>query len=89
MGVGGWVVGTRSWVVGRGSWVLGGGSWVVGHEPKISHVYPSCIRILCCFKCPLATAVFSTISFTLELNIHCIFSSHISMYTSYYIALVQ
>ena len=24
----------------------------------------------------------------LELNVHCIFSSHISMYTSYYIALV-
>ena len=56
VGRGSWVVGRGSWVVGRGSWVVGRGSWVVGTR----HVY----ILLCCFKCPLATAVLSAIFFS-------------------------
>ena len=76
----------RAWVVGRGSWFVGCESLVVGlRSPMYTrHVY----ILLCCFKCPLAKAVLSAISFMLEFTVHCIFSSHISMYTSYYIALV-
>ena len=75
-------MGTRSLVVDHGSWVVSRGS-------EISHVYTCYVYIfLCCFNCPLLTAVLSKISFMLEFNVHCIFSSHISMYTSYYIALV-
>ena len=49
--------------MGRGSWVVGRGSLVVGRGSEIPmytrHVY----ILLCCFKCPLATAVLSEISF--------------------------
>ena len=55
MGRGSWVVGSGSWVVGRGSWVVGSGSWI--RDPPCIHVIE--YILLCCFKCPVATAVFS------------------------------
>ena len=78
-------MGRGSWVVGRGSWVVGRGSWVVGRGSEIPNIYRSCIHTFMLFQMPSRNSGFARDLFHVSI---CISSSHISIYTSYYIALV-